>query len=138
MRITKVLMVDDEPDIRTIGELCLGASGAWEVLSTGSGSEALVLARQHRPDVILLDARMPGMDGPATLSKLKEDEATREIPVVFMTAQVQRHEVDRYMSLGAIGVISKPFDPVRLPEDVRELVAAHQRRIGCTPGKDLP
>jgi CheY-like chemotaxis protein len=124
--IAKVLMVDDEPDIRRIGQMSLRAVGKWEVALAASGAEALVLvaaaALGGRPDVILLDVMMPGMDGPATLAALRSDEATAAIPVIFMTAKVQQHEVERYLALGAAGVIKKPFDPMTLPDQVRRIV----------------
>jgi CheY-like chemotaxis protein len=116
--IHKVMMVDDEPDIRTIGELSLSAVGKWEVVLAGSGAEAVLLARHELPDLILLDMLMPGMDGIATLSRLKEQAETATIPVIFMTAHVQQHEVERCMSLGAAGVIAKPFDPMTLPQEI--------------------
>ena len=122
MAIAKVLMVDDEPDIRRIGQMSLRAVGKWEVALAASGAEALRAAIEGRPDVILLDVMMPGMDGPATLSALRGDPATAAIPVIFMTAKVQQHEVERYLALGAAGVIKKPFDPMTLPDEVRRIV----------------
>jgi CheY-like chemotaxis protein len=121
MAIASVLMVDDEPHIRRVGELALRSVGRWEVRLAQSGEEALELALAERPDVILLDVMMPGMDGPMTLERLREQPETADIPVIFMTAKVQRHEVDRYLRLGARGVISKPFDPMTLPDEIRRI-----------------
>jgi CheY-like chemotaxis protein len=120
--IEKVLMIDDEPDIRRIGEMSLSAIGKLKVLLASSGAEGLELARREKPDVILLDVMMPGLDGPATLQKLRADKETAKIPVIFMTAKVQRAEVERYLALGAQGVVPKPFDPLTLAASVRELV----------------
>lgn len=120
--IRKVMMVDDEPHIRRIGELSLKGVGKWQVVLAGSGKEALDLARREQPDVILLDVMMPGMDGPATLAELRENAETAAIPVIFLTAKAQRHEVERYRQLGAAGVLTKPFDPMTLPDDVRGIL----------------
>ncbi|MEZ4298742.1 MAG: response regulator [Polyangiaceae bacterium] len=120
--IEKVMMVDDEPHIRRIGELSLKGVGKWTVVLAGSGKEALEIARRERPDVILLDVMMPGMDGPATLASLRESDETSGIPVIFLTAKAQRHEVERYRKLGAAGVLTKPFDPMTLPSEVRAIL----------------
>jgi CheY-like chemotaxis protein len=122
MEVKKVLMVDDEPDIRKIGQISLKSVGKWDVLLATSGEEALAIASGEKPDLILLDVMMPLMDGPTTLVKLRESNQTASIPVIFMTAKVQKHEVERYLGLGALGVISKPFDPMTLPGQIRDIV----------------
>lgn len=122
MTIRTVLLVDDEPDIRRIGELSLRGVGRLEVLLASSGAEAVELAARAQPDVILLDVMMPGMDGPSTLAALRARPETAQIPVVFVTAKVQRREVDHYRALGAAGVVAKPFDPMTLAADVRRIV----------------
>ena len=122
MTIEKIMMVDDEPHIRRIGELSLRGVGKWQVVLAGSGREAVELARRERPDVILLDVMMPGMDGLATLTELRESEDTRGIPVIFLTAKAQRHEVERFRLLGASGVLTKPFDPMTLPDEIRAII----------------
>ncbi|MFO7565161.1 MAG: response regulator [Enhygromyxa sp.] len=121
--INTILLVDDEPDIRTIAELSLSQVGGWKTILASSGVQALELASEHKPDLILLDVMMPEMDGVATFQKLAAQEDTREIPVIFMTARVQSHERERYVGFGAAGVIAKPFDPMRLPEDIRGILA---------------
>jgi CheY-like chemotaxis protein len=126
--IQKIMMVDDEPHIRRIGELSLKNVGRWQVVLAGSGKEAVDLARRERPDVILLDVMMPGMDGPATLAELREGQDTASIPVIFLTAKAQRHEVERYRALGAAGVLTKPFDPMTLPDEVRAIVESPAQR----------
>ena len=122
MRINKVLMIDDEPHIRRIGELCLRDVGKWEVLLASGGAEGLELAVREQPDAILLDVMMPGIDGLMTLAELRARPGTAQIPVVFMTANVLKHEVERYLSLGAAGVIGKPFDPMALSSDLARIV----------------
>ncbi len=115
----RVLYVDDEPDIREIATLSLELDPALQVRSCASGAEALQVAAEWQPDLILLDVMMPSMDGPTTLTKLRE-QAAREIPIVFITAKTQLAEVERLMALGAIGVIAKPFDPVGLAKQAKE------------------
>jgi two-component system, OmpR family, response regulator len=123
LEIKKVLLIDDEPDIRTIGQMSLQMVGKWEVLMAASGLEALVLLQTQKPDLILLDVMMPGLDGPATLAKLKQSPGTANIPVIFMTAKVQRQEIEHYLKLGVCGVISKPFDPIQLPQEILQIIA---------------
>ncbi|HBP19967.1 MAG TPA: hypothetical protein DEA08_19545 [Planctomycetes bacterium] len=121
MTIRKVLLVDDEPDIRKIGTLALERVGGLEVTQASSGLEALELAVAAAPDVILLDVMMPELDGPATFSRLRELPELADTPIVFLTAKVQKNEVERYMELGAKGVIKKPFDPMTLADEVRRV-----------------
>jgi two-component system, OmpR family, response regulator len=122
MTIRKVMLVDDEDDIRTIGNLSLSRVGGWQTVLAASGSEALSKAAAEQPDLILLDVMMPGMDGPTTLGQLRAQEATAKTPVIFMTAKVQKQEVARYLELGAVGVIGKPFDPMTLPAEIKRLL----------------
>jgi two-component system OmpR family response regulator len=120
--MTKILHIDDDADIREVVELSLGMDPAFTPRNCGSGAEALVVAAEWRPDIILLDVMMPVMDGPATLLQLRANPQTADIPVVFMTARAQAREVDRFRSLGAVGVIPKPFDPMTLAASVRSYV----------------
>jgi two-component system, OmpR family, response regulator len=122
MLLRKILLVDDEADIRLIAEISLSHLGGWQVIQAGSGREALDLAFQAQPDLILLDVMMPGMDGPTTLEKLREQEDGRATPVIFMTAKVQKTEIDRLLGLGVRGLIPKPFDPMTLPADIRNIL----------------
>lgn len=122
--IRKVLLVDDAPDSRMIAGLSLKTFGKWNVVTATTGLEALELAAKELPDLILLDVMMPGMDGPTALQRLAEGSTTAAIPVIFMTAKSQRHEIERLLSLGARGVITKPIDPITLPDQIRKLMAA--------------
>jgi CheY-like chemotaxis protein len=126
--VRTVLLIDDEPDIRRIGELSLARVGGLTVHLASSGQEGVDAAARVQPDVILLDMMMPLMDGRATLAALKARADTAAIPVVFMTAKAQRQEVELFLALGAAGVITKPFDPMTLPAKVREIVAAGASR----------
>jgi two-component system OmpR family response regulator len=120
----KVLYVDDEPDIREVGAMALELDGSMEVTTASSGPDALTLLEGGgRPDVILLDVMMPGMDGPAALNELKKRPELAQIPVIFITARAQAHELARFVSLGAIGVITKPFDPMTLSIELRAVLA---------------
>jgi len=119
--LDRILLVDDEPDIRTVAQLALTALGGFSVECCASGAEALDKAREAQPDLILLDVMMPGMDGPATLARLRAEPATLGIPVVFVTARVQPQEVLAYKALGAIAVVAKPFDPMTLPQLLRDI-----------------
>jgi CheY-like chemotaxis protein len=115
----RILHVDDEPDIREVVELSLGLDPAFTVKSCASGGDALATVTQWRPDLILCDVMMPVMDGPATLARLRASPETARIPVVFMTARAQAREMEHFKSLGATGVIAKPFDPLTLAAFVR-------------------
>jgi len=115
----KILHVDDEKDMRAVAKLALESVGGFELTSCASGPEALDHVAQAAPDLIMLDVMMPDMDGPSTLLELRKREASAEIPVIFMTAATQAEEIDRLMQLGAIGVIAKPFNPMKLSEEVK-------------------
>jgi CheY-like chemotaxis protein len=119
MTALRVLYVDDEPDIREVVEISLSLDPDFVTQSCDSGQEALAIAADWSPDLILLDVMMPVMDGPATLARLRDDAQTTGIPVVFMTARAQTRELDHFRSLGAVGVIPKPFDPMTLAASVR-------------------
>jgi CheY-like chemotaxis protein len=124
MSAIRILDVDDEPDIREVVDMSLGLNPDFEVRSCASGVEALVTAAEWQPFLILLDVMMPSMDGPTTLTHLRKNPATADIPVVFMTARAQAREVERFISLGAQGVIPKPFDPMTLAFQVRSHLQA--------------
>ena len=115
----KVLIIDDEDDIRELARISLERVGGLRVVTAASGEEGLSLANSEQPDAIVLDAMMPGLDGPATLERLKSAPATAEIPVVFLTGSVQQVESDRFAALGAVGTLPKPFDPMKLADDLR-------------------
>ncbi|MCS6801830.1 MAG: response regulator [Chloroflexota bacterium] len=119
--LAKILLVEDEPDIRAIAKLALEVVGGYTVALAESGAEALAVYQRFQPDLILLDVMMPGMDGIETFDRLRALAGGRLPPVVFMTAKVQRHEVERYRSLGALDVISKPFDPMTLSAVVQRI-----------------
>ncbi len=121
--LKNVLYVEDDLDIQMVAQMALEVVGGLSLRACSSGREAIDAAASYRPDLILLDVMMPDMDGPATLLELRKLPNTAATPVVFMTAKVQAAEVSHYRALGAVGVIAKPFDPMTLAEQVRQLYA---------------
>ena len=119
--LKRILMIEDEADIRTVATMALQAVGGFEVQACASGAEGLAAAPTANADLVLLDVMMPGMDGPATLAGLRLIPATSQTPVIFMTAKVQPREVDAYIALGAVGVIPKPFDPMDVSNEIRRI-----------------
>lgn len=120
--LTNILYVEDDLDIQAVAQIALEVVGGLSLKTCSSGVEALAAANSgFMPDLLLLDVMMPNMDGPTTLAELRKLPATASTPVIFMTAKVQSAELDFYTSLGAIGVIAKPFDPMELSAQVTAL-----------------
>lgn len=121
----RVLYVDDEPDIREVALLALGLDPGIEARAAASGPEALDLisSGEFRPDVLMLDMMMPGMDGAQTLDAIRAWPSAAELPVVFITARAQAHEVARFRAMGALDVMTKPFDPMTLALELRAVLA---------------
>ncbi len=120
---SRLLLVDDAEDIRVIARMSLERVGGWEVVSASGGPEALRALREDGPfDAVLLDVMMPGMDGPATLARMREDGLPADVPVVFLTAKATGADCRRLQALGGAGVLPKPFDPMELPRDLERLL----------------
>jgi len=119
--LSKILYVEDEPDIQAIAKLALETIGGFSLEVCSSGTEAIEKGPQFQPDLILMDVMMPGMDGPTTLMELRKDVSLSNTPVVFMTAKVQPQEIAEFKELGAIEVIAKPFDPMTLSEQINSI-----------------
>jgi two-component system alkaline phosphatase synthesis response regulator PhoP len=117
----RILIIDDEDDIREVAALALDCAGDFEVTTASGGLTGLKTAHDFRPDLILLDVMMPELDGPSVYRLLAADEVTRSIPVIFLTAKVQAADRGSLRSLGALGIIAKPFDPLRLAEEIAAL-----------------
>ena len=117
----KLLLAEDEPDVQLIARLSL-KKGGFQVTTVNNGVEALARIAVDRPEVILLDWMMPEMDGFETCKRLKADPATRDIPVIFLTAKVQESEVAKALALGAAGCIGKPFDALTLGSQVMTIL----------------
>jgi len=113
-----LLIIDDEEDIREVTQLSLEMVRGWEVKTACCGGEGVIKAKAEQPDAILLDVMMPDMDGPTTLQKLQADPHTSHIPVFFLTAKVEPSERRQFVDLGVKGVIAKPFDPLKLADEV--------------------
>jgi CheY-like chemotaxis protein len=126
--LTRILYVEDDADIRSVAGFALEAVGGFVLAACASGEEALAAAPGFVPQLLLLDVMMPGMDGPETLAALRASPGTAATPAVFMTAKVQPQEVARYRALGAIDVISKPFDPMTLSDEIRAIWARRDGR----------
>jgi CheY-like chemotaxis protein len=116
----RVLIVDDEDDIREVASLSLEATSDWQILTASSGREGLETAAAEKPDAILMDVMMPGMDGPTTFKQLQLNPLTARIPVVLLTAKVQGVDQRRFAGLGVAGVLFKPFDPLTLADQISQ------------------
>ena len=114
----KILIIDDEDDIREVAALSLESVAGWDVVTANSGSQGLARAVEHQPDAILLDVMMPGMDGPTTFRELRKNPATEKIPVLLLTAKVQSSDQRRFADLGVESVLFKPFDPLTLADQI--------------------
>ncbi|MFI7482211.1 response regulator [Kocuria sp. M1R5S2] len=118
----RILVIDDDEGIREVAHASLELVGGHDVTTAGSGAEGLEVSSRNPPDVILLDVMMPGLDGPATFARLRQNTATRDVPVLLLTAKAQETDRRRFADLGVDGVLTKPFDPLSLPEQVAELL----------------
>jgi CheY-like chemotaxis protein len=115
----RILIIDDEDDIREVAAMSLETVAGWEVMVANSGAQGLTRAAMYKPDAILLDVMMPGMDGPTTFRELRKNPATAKIPVLFLTAKVQAADRARFSDLGIQAVLVKPFDPLTLSTQVK-------------------
>lgn len=122
MSTRRILIVDDEPHIREVTQMSLEMVSGWQVLTAESGGEGIAKAKKEKPDAILLDAMMPGMDGAATFQKLQADPSTKQIPVIMFTAKVQPADRKRFADFGVKDVIAKPFDPVKLGSQIAAIL----------------
>lgn len=121
----KILIIDDEEDTRSIASMSLGLLGGAEVVEAASGLEGLQKAAEEMPDVIILDLMMPGMDGAETLTNLRKNPATEKIPVIFLTVKGMFDEFERLKNLGALAVLTKPFDPTLLTTQITDILKAN-------------
>ncbi len=127
MNCRSILIIEDEPEIRLILSLCLRHVGGYETILASDGVEGLEMARMFVPDIILLDALMPRMDGYAACRLIKQDPALKSIPVVFLTAKTDQREVDRAIRAGACACLAKPFDPLTLSAQLEEITEEAKR-----------
>lgn len=118
----RILIIDDEDDIREIAAMSLETVAGWEVMVANSGAQGLTRAAAYKPDAILLDVMMPGMDGPTTFRELRKNPVTAKIPVLFLTAKVQATDRRRFADLGIHAVLVKPFDPLTLSTQIANVL----------------
>ena len=125
--LRRIMHVEDDPSIQTVARVALEAVGGFEVCTCSGGQEALDRFESFAPQLILLDVMMPTMDGPSTLRNLQQQFDLTKIPVVFMTAKLQTNEIESYKALGASDVVVKPFDPMKLSEQIQGIWLSHQQ-----------
>ena len=118
----RILIIDDEDDIREVAALSLETVANWQVYTANSGAQGLARAIEHQPDAILLDVMMPGMDGPTTFRELRKNPATAHIPVLLLTAKVQSSDQRRFADLGVEAILFKPFDPLTLSTQISDVL----------------
>ena len=124
-KLTKLLYVEDETDIRVVAEIALAQIAGFTVKTCASGEEGLGSLENFRPQLILLDVMMPGMDGPQVFKKIQQLPEFCDTPVVFITAKAQVEEIEKLKSLGAIDVITKPFNPMALGDEIKTIWQRH-------------
>jgi two-component system, OmpR family, response regulator len=124
--LTKILFVDDDRDILTIAKYSLESLSDVHVKYLTSGEEAIQEALVFNPDLILIDVMMPKMDGITTLNAMRLIPTLAKIPVVFVTAKVQKEELANYSQLGILDVIIKPFDPLTLAANIKNIWSVFQ------------
>ena len=118
----RILVVDDDELLREVAQTALELVGGWQVSTAQSGDQAQQQARTERPDAILLDVMMPGLDGPTTVNALRADPTTRDIPIIFLTAKMPSDDLGEWQPLHLAGVIPKPFNPMTLAADMAALL----------------
>jgi len=116
----RILIIDDDDDIRQVAALALETVEGWQVMMAGSGADGICVAAREKPDAILLDVMMPDKDGPTTFKELQEDPETAGIPVLLLTAKVHAADQTRFSTLGVKTVLAKPFDPLTLGKQISE------------------
>jgi len=127
MEIRKVLLAEDDMDIQKVAQISLQFRSGWEVSLATNGEECLAMAARDRPDLILLDCMMPKLDGYETCRRLKQDPNLCNIPVIFLTAKAQETEVRKGLALGAIGYLTKPFNPLSLASEIKQILESEER-----------
>lgn len=119
--LKRILYAEDEPDVQTIVEIIFQSMSDFELKICSNGKLLMDCVEEYMPDLILLDVMMPEMDGPTTFKNLQANPSTKDIPVIFMTAKAQLHEVKIFQATGVIGIITKPFDPVALCPEIKKI-----------------
>jgi CheY-like chemotaxis protein len=126
--IPRILIIDDEADIREVTALSLETIAGWQVILAPSGAQGIRRASLEQPDAILLDVMMPDIDGPTTFQILKQNGNTAHIPVLLLTAKVQGQDRRKLDELGAAAILSKPFDPLTLADQISDILGWDRAR----------
>jgi len=126
--VKTILYVEDDVDIQTIGKMTLETFGNYKVFTSNNGKEALDTIEKVMPDLVLMDVMMPEMDGITAMQEFKKNPEVNKIPVIFMTAKAQVHEVEKYIEIGVAGVITKPFEPINLCSTICEILEKYHAR----------
>ena len=125
--LTKIMLVEDDPDIALLAQVALEEFGGIEFVHFDNGGDALAALAKEAPDLLILDYRMPGMNGAEVLAAARKTDVGRDLPVIFMTASLMPKHVERLRELGALDVLAKPFDPLTLADQVRSIWAEHHQ-----------
>lgn len=131
MKNLKILYAEDEADVQTIVEISIWSTSKHEIKTCPNGKILLECVEEYNPDLILLDIMMPEMDGPTTFENLQANPKTKDIPVVFMTAKAQSHEIEMFKQTGVVGIITKPFEPLSLCKDIEKIWDRHLSQINA-------
>ncbi len=118
----RILIIDDEEDIREVAALSLEATAGWQILTASSGAKGIEIAIAEQPDAILMDVMMPGVDGPTTFRHMQQNPEIASIPVLLLTAKVQGVDQRRFAGLGVAAILFKPFDPLTLAGQISEIL----------------
>lgn len=118
----RILIIDDDDDIRQVAALSLETVAGWDVLMANSGANGIRRAQEERPDAVLLDVMMPGMDGPTTFQEFQKIPEIANIPVMLLTAKVQGADQKRFAGLGVAAILFKPFDPLTLAQQISDVL----------------
>jgi len=117
-----ILLIDDEPNLAEVIAVCLESFKGWQVCIVNSGKEGLKIVEALAPDAILLDVMMPEMDGITVFQQFQENAATQNIPVILLTAKVQASDRFRFSQLGVAGIIAKPFEPIKISDQIAQIL----------------
>ena len=128
MSSKRILVIDDEPDIRELAQMSLEMVSGWQVLTAESGNQGIAKAKQENPDAILLDAMMPDVDGYEVLRHIRANSRTADLPVIFLTAKSTPADIEKGVALGANHYITKPFSGLDLIRKVRLCLQARTPR----------
>ena len=116
----RVLIIDDDDDIREVAALSLESVAGWTIAAASNGPQGITMARELRPDAILMDVMMPGKDGPTTFRNMQQISEIAQIPVLLLTAKVHGVDQRRFAGLGVAAVLFKPFDPLTLARQIAD------------------